>query len=77
MRTVPSAASTRASLPSTVSRAISLEVAAVVDQLVQDRLILPIDGRLVGLAVQNASTAMPGSRDFPGGQLRIPEIQHA
>jgi ribosomal peptide maturation radical SAM protein 1 len=53
------------------------EVAAIVGQLVQDRLILPIDGRLVGLAVRGAGTATPGTREFPGGQLRLPEIQRA
>lgn len=53
------------------------EVAAVVEQLVRDRLILPIDGRLVGLAVRGTGAAKPGSREFPGGQLRLPEIQRA
>ena len=53
------------------------EVAAAVDRLVRDLLILPIDGRLIGLAVNGAGAPMPGDREFPGGELRLPEIQRA
>lgn len=55
--------------------ATDAEVAAAAARLVADKLILPIDGRLVGLAVNGAGAPMPGQHEFPGGELRLPEIQ--
>ncbi len=51
------------------------EVADTVERFVRDRLLLPLDGRLVGLAVNGAGAPMPSEREFPGGELRVPELR--
>ncbi|NJP88761.1 RiPP maturation radical SAM protein 1 [Nonomuraea sp. FMUSA5-5] len=50
-------------------RASEDEVRAVVDELVADRLVLPIDGRLVALAVKGDLPALPQHTEFPGGHV--------
>jgi ribosomal peptide maturation radical SAM protein 1 len=58
-------------------RAEAAEVAETVARLVRDGLILRMDDRLVGLAMQGAGAPMPSENTFPGGRLRLPELQQA
>ncbi len=44
------------------------QIAETVARLVQAKLILPIDERLVGLAVNGAGGRIPA--EFPGGRIR-------
>ncbi len=44
-------------------------VAAVARQLIADSLVLPIDGRLLGLPVPGALPPLPDHRAFPGGYV--------
>src|SRR5580658_8683708 len=45
------------------------EIAAVVSQLLADRFVLAIDGRLVGVILQGRPPAVPGDDQFPGGSI--------
>lgn len=45
------------------------EVSAEVEKLVRDRLVLPIDGRLLGLAISGSIPGLPTGTDFPGGYV--------
>jgi ribosomal peptide maturation radical SAM protein 1 len=45
------------------------EVGKVADELIADRLVLPIDGRLVGLAVRGNLPTPPDMTRFPGGHI--------
>lgn len=45
------------------------QVAAAVERLVAAALVLPIDDRLVALAVRGAIPAPPGNDEFPGGSI--------
>jgi ribosomal peptide maturation radical SAM protein 1 len=45
------------------------QLAAVVSRLVSDRLVLPVDGRLVGLALPAELPPYPGASEFPGGHV--------
>jgi hypothetical protein len=47
------------------------EIAAVTDKLISDRLVLAMDGRLVGLALRTRPRAMPDSSEFPGGYFSV------
>lgn len=49
------------------------QVAEAVERLVRAKLILRIDDRLVGLAVNGAGAAFPG--EFPGGRIRQPMLR--
>lgn len=51
------------------------ELAAIVARLSRDGLILPIDGRLVGLAVRDAVPALPHYTEFPGGHIYLDQSQ--
>ena len=51
------------------------ELAAIVARLGRDGLILPIDGRLVGLAVRDAVPALPHYTEFPGGHIYLDQSQ--
>jgi len=57
--------------------ATDAQVADAVEQFIRDRLVLPIDGRLVGLAVSGAGTPIPAQDEFPGGAVRLPVIRQA
>jgi hypothetical protein len=46
------------------------QIAPVVDRLVSDRLVLPIDGRLLGLALGGPPAPLPGLAQFPGGYVQ-------
>ena len=50
------------------------EIAAVADRLVRGKLVMPIDGRLVGLAVNGGGAQLTSPRDFSGGELRLPDF---
>jgi ribosomal peptide maturation radical SAM protein 1 len=50
-------------------RVSAAELDETVGQLVADRLVLPIDGRLMGLAVRGALPDPPNLTSFPGGFL--------
>jgi hypothetical protein len=41
----------------------------VVSQLLADRFVLAIDGRLVGVILQGRPPAVPGDDQFPGGSI--------
>lgn len=43
------------------------QLVPVIDRLVSDRLVLPVDNRLVGLVLRTAPRPLPGVLDFPGG----------
>lgn len=43
------------------------QLAPVIDRLVSDRLVLPVDNRLAGLALRAAPRPLPANLDFPGG----------
>jgi hypothetical protein len=43
----------------------------VVTRLRSDRLILAIDGRLIGLALKGPIPALPGADQFPGGHVYL------
>jgi hypothetical protein len=43
------------------------QLAPVIDRLVSHRLVLPVDNRLVGLALGAAPRPLPANLDFPGG----------
>ena len=47
--------------------AYASDVATAVRTLVEAGLVLPVDGRLVGLAVQDSHPALPAGTHFPGG----------
>jgi hypothetical protein len=49
------------------------EIAAVVDGLLADRLVLAIDGRLLGLALTAHAPANPDFKQFPGGHVLLAE----
>jgi ribosomal peptide maturation radical SAM protein 1 len=44
-------------------------VAGVIDRMVSARLVLPVDGRLVGLVLDGPPTPLPPLRNFPGGYV--------
>ncbi|MGH3166551.1 MAG: RiPP maturation radical SAM C-methyltransferase [Trebonia sp.] len=46
------------------------QIAPVIDRLVSDRLVLPMDGRLVGLVLGARPGPIPSTREFPGGRVR-------
>jgi len=63
-------------LPGIIGRDFGLtatddEIAAVTDRLISDRLVLAMDGRLVGLALRAKPAAMPDSTEFPGGYFSV------
>ncbi len=45
------------------------EIASVVDWLITENLILPIDNRLVGLAISGVMPPLPTETEFPGGRM--------
>jgi ribosomal peptide maturation radical SAM protein 1 len=47
------------------------EIAEVVDRLLSDRLVLAIDGRLVGLALRGPLPPLPADDQFPGGYVDV------
>lgn len=48
----------------------SEEIAATVEGLIADRLVLRIDDRVIGLAVKDGLSVSPREGAFPGGQIR-------
>ncbi|MEU0407375.1 RiPP maturation radical SAM C-methyltransferase [Streptomyces griseorubiginosus] len=63
-----------AGLPGILARDHGIEateeaVTAATDRLVADRLVLPIDGRLLGLPVRGAIPPLPPTARFPGGHV--------
>lgn len=53
------------------------EVRETVEELVAERLVIRIDGRLLGLAVRGAIPALPGRQEYPGGCVRYPGARPA
>jgi hypothetical protein len=47
-------------------------IAPVIDRLVSDRLVLPVDGRLAGLPLGAPPPPLPGLPEFPGGYVAVP-----
>ncbi len=47
------------------------EITDIVAQLVADRLVLPMDGRLMGLALNSPLAALPTDMEFPGGNVYV------
>jgi hypothetical protein len=47
------------------------EIAAVTDKLISDRLVLAMDGRLVGLALRGSLSVPSDMTQFPGGHVYI------
>jgi ribosomal peptide maturation radical SAM protein 1 len=50
------------------------QVAASVRKLVAAGLVLPIDGRLLSLAIPGAIPELPGDADFPGGYVDMSKL---
>jgi hypothetical protein len=46
------------------------QISAALDELIGRRVILPIDGRLITLAVQGSIPKLPELEEFPGGYVR-------
>jgi ribosomal peptide maturation radical SAM protein 1 len=49
------------------------EIGAALDSLLADRLVLAVDGRLLGLALTAHAPANPDFKQFPGGHVLIDE----
>jgi len=47
------------------------EIADVTGKLLSDRLVLAMDGRLVGLALKGRAPALPDDTQFPGGYVTV------
>jgi len=63
-------------LPGIIGRDFGLtatddEIAAVTDRLISDRLVLAMDGRLVGLALRGSIPVPSDMTQFPGGHVFI------
>jgi len=51
--------------------ATGAEVAGVLDSLLAARLVLAVDGRLLGLALRGPVPALPAPDSFPGGYVDV------
>ena len=61
------ASPSRARLPKLFPQVEEERVQAAVDSLVRRKLVLPLDGRLVSLAVPGELPELPDIRQYPGG----------